>query len=110
MNHASLLALLAATAFLMPLLTQMAESVGISRGVSMLLTVGAAGLIGIWLLARHRIGSPDTSLTKELGEGVESPDLPTCDGEGESLLEQNRQLGPGFLVATPSEEEGNARI
>jgi hypothetical protein len=110
MNHASLLALLAATAFLMPLLTQVAESVGISRGLSMLLTVGAAGLIGISLLARHHRSSTDPSNTSEPFERMNTPDLPTHSEKGTTLLEENSQLEPGFVAAIPSEEEGNARI
>jgi threonine/homoserine/homoserine lactone efflux protein len=53
MNYATLLALLAALSFGLPLLVQLGEGAGVSRGSGIALTLAITLFVLIWLLLRR---------------------------------------------------------
>ena len=72
MNHVALLATVAASAFLLPLLVQLGGAAGIPRsaGVAITLALAAAGaLLLSWLLWRRQGRAPGPAV--ELPDGVE---------------------------------------
>lgn len=55
MNYAALLALLAALAFVLPFLVNLAEGLGVPRGFSIMTTLAAAVFLVAWGVVRERV-------------------------------------------------------
>lgn len=69
MNHVALLATVAATAFLLPLLVQLGDAVGVPRTAGMAITLGLAvlGALLLWRWNAPRTAAPPA----ELPDGME---------------------------------------
>lgn len=100
MNHAGLLALLAATAFGLPLLTQLVEALGLPRRTSVVMTLAVMVVGGLWVLWRQR-----RSARQQLGTTAGDASPAVIKALTAPPIVRSEEL-PG----TSEEEEGDAGI